>query len=161
MNNKGTFIVKPTFENPLVFIQDYKLYNTADPKDYFVNDLYSIDLVDGNPAFVSGGGNFEIEEIPNLQIKLNEKTSSEDVILSEPLEVSIIAMLDGEIIDFDSSNITVYNHGSCVDQLTISGNTYTIPDHWPKDEIYQFVVSVVYEGITYTETFTVYFENEL
>jgi len=165
VNNEGTIIVKPTFKNPLVFIQDYELYNiAADPKDYFVNDLYSIDLVDGNPAFVSGGGNFEIGKIPNLQIKLNEKTSSQDVILSEPLEVSIIAMIDGEIIDFDSSNlptITVYNHGSRVDQLTISGNTYTIPNDWPKDEIYQFVVSCVYEGITYTETFTVYFKNEL
>ena len=114
-------------------------------------------------SLVPSGGNIEIGEIPNLQICLNETSSSENIILSEPLEVSITAMLDGKIIDFDSSNlptITVYNHGSLA-QSTISGNTYTISNDWPKDEIYQFVVSCVYEGITYTETFTVCFENEL
>ena len=114
-------------------------------------------------SFFPSGGNFEIGEIPNLQILLNEEPSSENIILSESLEVSIIAMLDGKIIDFDSSDlpkITVYNHGS-IAQSTISGNTYTIPNDWPKDEIYQFVVSCVYEGITYTETFTVCFESEL
>ena len=161
VNNEGKLIVKPTIEVPLEFIQGYELYNTADPKDYFVNDLYPIGLVDGKPAFVSGDGNFEIEAIPSVQILLNGNRSSENIILSEPLTVLITAKLDGKNIDFDSSNITVYNHGSIAPELTKTGNTYTIPNGWPKDEIYQFVVSVVYEGITYTETFTVYFENEL
>lgn len=160
VNNEGTLIVKPTIEVPLEFIKDYKSYNTADPADYFENDLYSIVLVGGNPAFVSGGGNIEIEAIPSVEILLNGNHSSDNIILLDSLEVSISAKLKGNenFIDFDSSNlptITVYNHGSNAGQLPISGNTYTIPSDWPKDEIYQFVVSVVYEGITYTETFTV------
>lgn len=132
-------------------------YVKSDVSGYVINET------DENYGLFPSGGNFEIGEIPNLQILLNEEPSSENIILSESLEVSLIAMLDGKIIDFDSSDlpkITVYNHGSLA-QSTISGNTYTIPNDWPKDEIYQFVVSCVYEGITYTETFTVCFENEL
>lgn len=158
----------PLHWNP-VEIASKSSFDTVMPdkniNSYVKSDVsgYVINETDENYGLFPSGGNFEIGEIPNLQIFLNETSSSENIILSESLEVSITAMLDGKIIDFDSSDlpkITVYNHGSLA-QSIISGNTYTIPDDWPKDEIYQFVVSVVYEGITYTETFTVRFENEL
>ena len=158
----------PLYWNP-VEIASKLSFDSAMPdkniNSYVKSDVsgYVINETDENYGLFPSGGNFEIGEIPNLQILLNEEPSSENIILSESLEVSIIAMLDGKIIDFDSSDlpkITVYNHGSLA-QSTISGNTYSIPNDWPKDEIYQFVVSCVYEGITYTETFTVCFENEL
>ncbi|MBQ2293866.1 MAG: InlB B-repeat-containing protein [Spirochaetales bacterium] len=61
----------------------------------------------------------------------------------------------------NAPTITVYNHGDVapstppLTQNTDGTYSFTIPETFPKDETYQFVVSCNYESITYTDTFTV------
>jgi hypothetical protein len=113
-----------------------------------------------NPTYIGGG--IEIEGNKGVTFLLNENASTETITLSESELVTIFVKSgDTPLALTNAPTITVYNHGdvapSTLSLTQSSGRTYsfTIPETFPKDETYQFVVSCNYESITYTDTFTV------
>jgi hypothetical protein len=113
-----------------------------------------------NPTYIGGG--IEIEGNKNVTFWLNEKASTGTITLSKSQSVTIsVKSGDTSLTLTNVPTITVYNHGdvaSPTQSLTQNTNgtySFTIPNTFPKDETYQFVVSCNYESITYTDTFTV------
>ena len=107
VNDEGTLVVKPTIEVPLDFIQDYELYNTADPADYFENDLYSIDLVGGNPAFVVSGGGVSFPEFANVEFSSTvtyHNNEFEIIVFAKEDEVDITSELSDWNISIFAGN---------------------------------------------------------
>lgn len=116
-------------------------------------------------------GNIQIDEIKDVKLFLNNKDSSKTLELdTKNTTLTFTAKVNNNEIIFTNKNlptITVYNHGAIAQNTTsfslASDNSlsFTIqdPDAWPND-IYQFVLSCIYEGITYTDTFTIKFNKE-
>ena len=107
-------------------------------------------------------GGIEIEGNKGVTFWLNGEVSTKTIILSESQSVTIsVKSGDTPLALTNAPTITVYNHGdvapSTLSLTQSSEGTYsfTIPETFPKDETYQFVVSCNYESITYTDTFTV------
>ena len=104
-------------------------------------------------------GGIEIEGNKDVTFLLNEKASNATITLSESVTISVKSG-DTSLTD-TTLTITVYNHGDVASptqsltQNTDGTYSFTIPETFPKDETYQFVVSCNYESITYTDTFTV------
>ena len=105
-------------------------------------------------------GGIEIEGNKDVTFLLNEKASNATITLSESVTISVKSG-NTPLALTNAPTITVYNHGdvaSSTSSLTQSSEgtySFTIPETFPKDETYQFVVSCNYESITYTDTFTV------
>jgi uncharacterized repeat protein (TIGR02543 family) len=107
-------------------------------------------------------GGIEIEGNKGVTFWLNGNASNATITLSKSQSVTIsVKSGDTPLALTNAPTITVYNHGyvapSTLSLTQSSGRTYsfTIPETFPKDETYQFVVSCNYESITYTDTFTV------
>jgi uncharacterized repeat protein (TIGR02543 family) len=128
---------------------------TAEDKATFT--LYAV--WEKTPTY-SGG--IEIEGNKGVTFWLNGNASNATITLSKSQSVTIsVKSGDTPLALTNAPTITVYNHGdvaSPTQSLTQNTNgtySFTIPNTFPKDETYQFVVSCDYENITYTDTFTV------
>ena len=107
-------------------------------------------------------GGIEIEGNKGVTFLLNnEKASTGTIIISEGAVTISVKSGNTPLALTNAPTITVYNHGDVAPStLSLTQNTdgtysFSIPNNWPKDETYQFVVSCNYESITYTDTFTV------
>ena len=149
VNDEGTLVVKPTIEVPLEFIQDYELYNTADPADYFENDLYSIDLVGGNPAFVVSGGGVSFPEFANVEFSstvIHHNNEFEIIVFAKEDEVDITS----ELSDW---NISIFaGNKEITSSFKINKNKIIYAESVPNDVNLQIYVKGKYKEYIYGGT---------
>jgi hypothetical protein len=149
VNDEGTLVVKPTIEVPLEFIQDYELYNTADPTDYFENDLYSIDLVGGNPAFVVSGGGVSFPEFANVEFSSTvtyQNNEFEIIVFAKEDEVDITS----ELSDW---NISIFaGNKEITSSFKINKNKIIYAESVPNDVNLQIYVKGKYKEYIYGGT---------
>lgn len=149
VNNEGILIVKPTKEIPLEFIQDYEQYNTADPEDYFENDLYSIDLVGDKPAFVVSGGGVSFPEFANVEFSSNvtyQNNEFEIIVFAKEDEVDITS----ELSDW---NISIFaGNKEITSSFKINKNKIIYAESVPNDVNLQIYVKGKYKEYIYGGT---------
>lgn len=149
VNDEGTLVVKPTIEVPLEFIQDYELYNTADPADYFENDLYSIDLVGDKPAFVVSGGGVSFPEFANVEFSSTvtyHNNEFEIIVFAKEDEVDITS----ELSDW---NISIFaGNKEITSSFKINKNKIIYAESVPNDVNLQIYVKGKYKEYIYGGT---------
>lgn len=149
VNDEGTLVVKPTIEVPLEFIQDYELYNTADPADYFENDLYSIDLVGDKPAFVVSGGGVSFPEFANVEFSSTvtyQNNEFEIIVSAKDDEVDITS----EVSDW--SILIFAGNKEITSSFEINKNKIIYTEYVPNDVILQIYVKGKYKEYFYGGT---------
>ena len=152
VNDEGTLVVKPTIEVPLEFIQDYELYNTADPADYFENDLYSIDLVGDKPAFVVSGGGVSFPEFANVEFSSNvtyQNNEFEIIVSAKEDEVDITR----EVSDW--SILIFAGNKEITSSFEINNNKIIYTESVPNDVILQIYVKGKYKEYIYGGTINI------
>ena len=153
-----TFAGWATTANGGVTYTDERKVSNLTAKNNATVTLYAV--WEENPTYIGGG--IEIEGNKEVTFLLNEEASTGTITISQSQSVTISVKSGNTPLALTNApTITVYNHGdvaSSTSSLTQSSEgtySFTIPETFPKDETYQFVVSCNYESITYTDTFTV------
>ena len=117
--------------------------------DYFVNDLYSIVLVDGKPAFVVSGGGVSFPEFANVEFSSTvtyQNNEFEIIVFEKDDEVDITSEVSDWSISIFAGNKEITS------SFEINKNKIIYTEYVPNDVILQIYVKGKYKEYIYGGT---------